>query len=249
MEVEHSEIDSIYEVCGALINEGFVVPSDGEKEEDMDRDTPSSSSSSQTPRSCTPSSSSLTASSCVQRGVSFDAATGLPIPPVIVYNSMPPVPLARTRILSYDASPEGYTHLDPTRPNPYIQYPCHWDRHCLKRVRGASPGHMQWHLRQVHRMNDRLDNKRVRCEHFIHQEDRVCGAEVDIKELGMHICDVHWSSRRVRCPFCGYWQVTRDDVPLHWLQSCPEYVSAEEEEQEAWKHFWKWPARSWSRSY
>ncbi|KAF8344409.1 hypothetical protein F5887DRAFT_272711 [Amanita rubescens] len=131
--------------------------------------------------------------------------------PFMLHNLSPPIPDRRgSSHATSDLSPEGYIRLDPTRPNPHMYYLCQW-LGCFSRVRGASTGLIQYHLRRVHQVNDSI-NQHVRCEYLIScEEDRICGAEVLVKDLGSHVCDIHWRSRAVQCPFCGAFQTHRGD--------------------------------------
>lgn len=245
METDQSEIDSLYEMCGALIEEGFPKQSDREDDDadeiDCDMPSPQASCSDTT----SPPASPTASTSAVKSAVAFHHVTGLPIPPFMLNNPTPPVPDRRDA--GVDVSPKEYKHLDPTRPNPYVHYLCQWERSCVERIKGASPGRMQCHLRRVHQVYDSGDHF-VRCEQPTScKEDRMCGDQVPAKELGMHVCDVHWRSRVVQCPFCGVFQTHRNEVPQHWVESCSEFATASEEEQKAWRQFWKWPAKNWFR--
>lgn len=237
---EHSTIQSIYEECGALIQEGFPVPYDSE-DEAADYDWTSRSN---TP---TPVSTPAVDISAVERVVTFHPRTKLPISPFMLCNLPPPIPDRQgSSRATFDYSPEGYIRLDPTRPNPHMRYMCQWKPRCFTHVPGASTGHIQYHLRRVHEVDDYV-NRFVRCEYLIScQEDRICGAEVLVKDLGMHVCDVHWCSRVVQCPFCGGFQTHRDDVPQHWVKMCSKFASASEDERKAWRQYWRWPAKKWS---
>lgn len=240
----HSDIDSLYEICGALIEEGFPTQSDGEDSgaDEIDCDpSPQASCSDVT----SPPASPTMSTSATKPAVAFHHVTGLPIPPFMLNNPTLSVPARRG--VAIDVSPEGYTHLDPTRPNPYMRYLCQWKRSCLERINGTSPGRMQCHLRRVHQVYNSADHF-VRCEQPASCEgDRICGDQVPAKELGMHICDVHWRSRVIRCPFCGVFQAHRNEVPQHWVESCSEFATASEEAQKMWRRIWRWPAKNWFR--
>ena len=246
---EHSTIQSIYEECGAIIEEGFPVPYDSEDEvADWDWDSPSPQTS--RPNTPTPVSTPAVDIPVVERVVAFHPRTGLPISPFMLHNLSPPIPDRQgSSCATFDLSPEGYIRLDPTRPNPHMYYVCQWKPKCFTPIRGASTGLIQYHLRRAHQVNDSV-NQPVRCEYLIScQQDRICGAEVLVKDLGTHVCDVHWRSRAVQCPFCGAFQMHRGDVPQHWVKSCSEFASASEEERKAWRRYWRWPAKKWSRPW
>ncbi|KIL57272.1 hypothetical protein M378DRAFT_397631 [Amanita muscaria Koide BX008] len=243
MKVDHSEIDSIYEECGALIDEGFVLQHEDEDVEELEQLDWAVAAHDLPPLSSSPPGTPQ----MLPRGSSDDTETVPPTPPYLLSTrgGPPPSEPSRPSHIAFNGFP-GYVHLDPTRPNPYIRYLCEWNGACLRRLRGSSPGYIQYHLRQEHLIPDNTDNL-VRCLYLVHGKYRICGEEVPAKELGIHVCDVHWKSRMVRCPFCGHWQVSRekDVMQAHWTL-CPKYKSASEENRKNWVKYWKWPAKRWS---
>ena len=243
MDADCSDMESLYETCGALIDEGWTQ-SDSEDDgaDGINFDAPSTQIS--LPHTISPPSTPAVDTSAVERSAECHPVTGLPIPPFM--RNHPTQPIPDRRDVAVDISPEGYNHLDPTRPNPYIYFYCGWER-CLERIKGASPGPIQCHLKRMHQV-DKSVNHLVRCEEPAScEDDSICGHQIPASELGMHVCDVHWRSRVVRCPFCGIFQTHRDDVLQHWIKSCSEFATASEEERKAWRGYWRWPAKNWLR--
>ncbi|KAF8639333.1 hypothetical protein AX17_001581 [Amanita inopinata Kibby_2008] len=90
----------------------------------------------------------------------------------------------------------------------------------------------------------------VECCHVIGFENRLCGARVHISKLAIHVCDEHWMSRRVRCPFCGMFQVSsRYTSQEHWPSHCPSYWEATQKERDSWKKYWQWSKKNWREAF
>ncbi|KAF8633794.1 hypothetical protein AX15_001264 [Amanita polypyramis BW_CC] len=252
---DRSDLESLYEQCGTLIKEGFVFPLDdedygGDDEVDFDEMISDATSSAGTVTYLLPSRHlppGPVPPPMPQTIVYYDPITELPIPPYVFNRAIIPSEDPQTHN-GFDFSPEGYIHLDPTRPNPKIHYRCTWGHTCSRYIHGGFEGRLRMHMRARHGLKDgagEAADSLIRCEYSV-APDRICGAMVPARTISRHVVDEHWLSRRVRCPFCAAWQKRREDVPGHWFDSCTEYVKASLEERVAWRMFWKWPMRVWT---